>query len=948
MAENPRQFNSLDYANADLYGAVLDRPSSAVPINLPLEDFANKPKSKNLDPLEKAFLREETARTDELFKQQREAQLAREQALAQREQERNLRLQQIPSRPPEPLTVSDRNYERQYEKQPTSSPEIPKPSPASLPPTPKGTAARASALVEPTQTPAPALLKEALPVTAGVLQKALPRSLPTAAGRLVAPGVIAGVDLASRLLSGQPVEQAIVGTAGSLIGSGVGLAVGSFFGGPIGGLVGSAVGGMIGGRIADMFFRQQLPTTSIFQEQPYINYPPYQGGQAQAIGYQIIVGIKTKGTPNYDVAVKAIGAIEDIQFDAFTVKALVHQDSPGVGLTNEINGSWQHEAVWKDIYGDASGEILGINSINIFRLDGQPDVAPDKQQPTPPPDGRPSYYYDPPLNRDATIPSGTLSNGTKGKINEVAPSKLSGGSPRGDGGDWIPGGYLAPGINPNPDTTPSNLGGMLPLISPAPTPPPFAEPEDQPIPRRFGLTSTLATITPATITPATDGVVMPVPAEGTDALGNYHDGKGGYFTLDGTPIPKIDTGSPDKSPSPSPDTQKANPTPDSVSPTPKKDSAPSPKTAPEQQATTEDVRKEFDKQLAKLNELALLIVGIGTVLTQLPNTIANNPNIRAANRDDVQGAVCEIAQPGGCLGARHDQTQQQNAQNSNKLDAINAALNAGNLGANAQLLAGQATILERLGAQLPGGLSGTFGRLWQTLQVDRILNILILITTFHNALMLSNNLAQTLFAAIDNISQAVGFKWKNEKGEESGFGSIVSEWTADFFKTIFGEENYTELVANYKKANRIYQATANIFNALQSIGYSILSALEVVGSYLALIGNALRKWGEVGESAYRWFNPTPNFHNKFFTAIEGATNVVSQVDQVASEVVSVEQNVAQIGELKNELNKSLSEENESKQGAIPPEATKVKSGFDASKLVSATGLQLNDSDFEAD
>ncbi|MHC5826708.1 MAG: hypothetical protein ACYT04_65290, partial [Nostoc sp.] len=185
------------------------------------------------------------------------------------------------------------------------------------------------------------------------------------------------------------------------------------------------------------------------------------------------------------------------------------------------------------------------------------------------------------------------------------------------------------------------------------------------------------------------------------------------------------------------------------------------------------------------------------------------------------------------------------------------------------------------------------------MQVDRIINILTLITTFHNGLMLSNNLGQTLFAAIDNISQAVGFKWKNEKGEESGFSSIVSEWKSDFFKSIFGEENYTELVAEYKKANRIYQATANIFNALQSIGYSILSALEVVGSYVALIGNALRKWGEVGESAYKWFNPQPNFHNKFFTTLEGATNVVSQIDQVASEVVSVEQNVAQIGELKN-------------------------------------------------
>lgn len=96
--------------------------------------------------------------------------------------------------------------------------------------------------------------------------------------------------------------------------------------------------------------------------------------------------------------------------------------------------------------------------------------------------------------------------------------------------------------------------------------------------------------------------------------------------------------------------------------------------------------------------------------------------------------------------------------------------------------------------------------------------------------MLSNNLGQTLFSAIDNISKAVGFKWKDEKGEDAGFGSLVNEWTVSFFQTIFGAENYTALVTTYKKANRIYQAAANLLNSIQSIGQSTLNALEVVGS----------------------------------------------------------------------------------------------------------------------
>ncbi|MHC5772097.1 MAG: hypothetical protein ACYTXI_42615, partial [Nostoc sp.] len=548
---------------------------------------------------------------------------------------------------------------------------------------------------------------------------------------------------------------------------------------------------------------------------------------------------------------------------------------------------------------------------SIFRVDGGVDYPPaGAGVPVAPPDNRPYYLGENPINKDNAIPSGKPAAGlNKGKNRDVAPSMPSNNVP--NGGGIFPGhGGLAPSYLPNPEHQPSNLGGMLPLMQPLPQRQslPFAEPEDIAVPRvsptSEGISTTTATNPSTFAYPAyVPETAKPVPI--SDAL---------------SPVPKV----------------KAAP----ITKTPTELSNDGIKTAIDQQ------QKDFNEKLGQLTAIATAIAAITPAIQGLPDAIANSPNVRAANKETTQGAVCEIAQPGGCLGNALDDSankinQNNNQNTANLLDKINA-------GANAAQLALLELINTKLGDLLPGGLSATFTRLWQTLQVDRVISILTLITTFHNGLMLSNNLGQTLFAAIDNISQAAGFKWKNEKGEESGFSSIVSEWTANFFKSIFGEENYTELVAEYKKANRIYQATANIFNALQSIGYSILSALEVVGSYVALIGNALRKWGEVGESAYKWFNPQPNFHNKFFTTLEGATNVVSQIDQVASEVVSVEQNVAQIGELKNELGKSIGEDNGSKQGVQPPEAAKVKAGSDASKLVSATGLAIADLDKEAD
>jgi len=102
-------------------------------------------------------------------------------------------------------------------------------------------------------------------------------------------------------------------------------------------------------------------------------------------------------------------------------------------------------------------------------------------------------------------------------------------------------------------------------------------------------------------------------------------------------------------------------------------------------------------------------------------------------------------------------------------------------------------------------------------------------------------------------------------------------------------------------------------NAVQSIGSSTLNALEVIGGWNAKVGNALKKWGVVSEKAYEYFNPTPNFQNKFFTRLEKAENLVSQLGSISSETLSVKENVKQIFELKDDLRKNLKDEDENKK-----------------------------------
>lgn len=248
-------------------------------------------------------------------------------------------------------------------------------------------------------------------------------------------------------------------------------------------------------------------------------------------------------------------------------------------------------------------------------------------------------------------------------------------------------------------------------------------------------------------------------------------------------------------------------------------------------------------------------------------------------------------------------------------------------------------INDKLGSQVPGGISGFLGRILlrfnkvaEWLHLGRVLSILTWVQTLHNAYMLSNNLGQTLLGAISNTLAAIGIK--DAEGQPLNISEILGGQIDSIAKGVLGVTTWEEIKAEWKRANRIYQAAANIVWAFQSIGQSILNALEVVGSWIASVGNALRKFGVVGERAYGWMNPTPNFDNKFFTGLEAAENVVSQIDTVASEVLSVQETITQIGQQKAELQKAIGQEEGTLQKPKPPEAVTLKAGEETAKTVS--------------
>jgi len=210
------------------------------------------------------------------------------------------------------------------------------------------------------------------------------------------------------------------------------------------------------------------------------------------------------------------------------------------------------------------------------------------------------------------------------------------------------------------------------------------------------------------------------------------------------------------------------------------------------------------------------------------------------------------------------------------------------------------------------------------------------ISVLHNAYFLSNSLSQTLFSAISNSLAALGFKdtSTDPNGTPWNVGKILGDWTETYFKSVFGVAVVDGIKADWKKYSRIYQAAAQVMYSVQSIGHSILGALEVVGSWVAKIGNALQKFRVVSERAYSWMNPTPFFQNRFFTGLQATQEVVSQVDQVASEALSIRETIDQLTKQKDDLVKSVGEDPNGKKADVTPEAAQVKTAADIAKAVS--------------
>lgn len=496
-----------------------------------------------------------------------------------------------------------------------------------------------------------------------------------------------------------------------------------------------------------------------------------------------------------------------------------------------------------------------------------------------------------------------------------------------------------PDFKPIPNGSPAAEPLPPPFLQPQPQPQPFPAPTEKPQqqpkpdadkePRK----SPTARRNPK---PAPKPVVKPIPAPYTTGSGNFPkpDSTG---TPQGSGSPAGGDYAPTTGatpPSPSPPPNYPDPAPAQSRPLPAPTPAPS-------KAPLPDFDPITDKTPTPIKE---------------PDPVVQFPPFPVAPKLN-SGNACQTADPctqkiSSGVDSANDKADDLGKKVKDIADGLDKALQVLDIGLLTE-------INGKLGPKVEGGLSGQGKRIFDLVgrvqatasaigeklgkfakwaRLGQLVSVLTLITTLHNALMLSRSVGETLLSMLSNGLAVFGIK--DDGGNPYELGELIGKSVENMMKETIGTANYTTLSTNFKKANRIYQAAANLGNSIQSMRFSVVSALETIGGWNARIGNALKRSGVVNESSYSWMNPTPNFDNKFTQALERVEDTVSQIDSVASEILSAQETVTQIGTQKTELLNSLglgtekpqTENQPQKTAAIAAKAASVSPNIEATDL----------------
>lgn len=188
---------------------------------------------------------------------------------------------------------------------------------------------------------------------------------------------------------------------------------------------------------------------------------------------------------------------------------------------------------------------------------------------------------------------------------------------------------------------------------------------------------------------------------------------------------------------------------------------------------------------------------------------------------------------------------------------------------------------------------------WENSRLNKLINLLTLISVLHNAAMLSGDVGRTIGDLTSNMLAAVGIK--DETGSALDINELVGSSVQNFVKGVVGEEVYTNVSQSWLRANRVVSAASQMVYTIRSLNDAKTEILEWTAENTGKIGNALKRWGVVGEKAYPWMSERVKAQDAHRRRFERFTQGLENIEDAASSLGAVTGNVREIQEELNEF-----------------------------------------------
>lgn len=332
-----------------------------------------------------------------------------------------------------------------------------------------------------------------------------------------------------------------------------------------------------------------------------------------------------------------------------------------------------------------------------------------------------------------------------------------------------------------------------------------------------------------------------------------------------------------------------------------------------------DIQNIRDGVKADMETVITALLGLSVVPSL--NVLKNQTSAPAIQQAAAAG-VCDSSKPGGCLDANIKQPLQR--QIGNLIGAGGTAFSA----ANNAILSQMQPVLNAVNTTvttIKNTTNSTLGiishadyglekiqnfaeKAWNFTKADKVLAVVNTMLAAHNAAMLTRNFGQTLG---DVATQGFAFfKIKAPDGSAIDVNEVVGSSVENLVKSLVGTEVYENTSEKWSKANRILTAARGTVLAIRGMKEAVLEAQEVVGGWVAKIGNSFQDQGMFEDRTYPWMNPNPNFRSPFkgyLAKIDNLEDAAGQLNALVGTGLEFQESINETIQSSTELTQSLND-----------------------------------------